>query len=307
MKLANKYFIDYGDKIENTIFISSMGRSGSTWLSEIINYRNEYREIFEPINSKMVPEFKNYKYIQYFRPDDKRTELVKPVKDLFTGKIRNLWSDKFNKKLISNKRIIKDIRTNLLLGWMEKQFPNLPIILLFRHPLAVASSWREKGWGKEIKGDKRDLDIILSQKEIIKDYLQPYLDDIKESFGTFYEFIYLWCILYFIPLRQLKKKNVHLVFYENLCQDSDNEISRLFKYLKKPFDPKIKNVMKKPSAMTGENSALNTGSDLVSGWREHVADDEIEKSVQILKSFGLDNIYSTDSMPSKETIIKYSE
>ena len=57
-------FIDTGN-IKNTIFIAGSGRSGTTWLMEMINYKNQFRPIFEPFHNKYNSLLKNWKYRQY--------------------------------------------------------------------------------------------------------------------------------------------------------------------------------------------------------------------------------------------------
>ena len=42
------FHIDLNYSPSNTVLIAGSGRSGTTWLSEILNYNNDYRSIFEP-------------------------------------------------------------------------------------------------------------------------------------------------------------------------------------------------------------------------------------------------------------------
>ena len=294
----SRFFIDYGENYKNTVFISSMGRSGSTWLSELINYKNEYREIFEPFNPNVVQNLKKFEYIQYLRPTEKDKVFYKNIKDIICGKIKHRWTDKFNKKFLSNKRIVKDIRTNLLLGWLSKNFPEMPIILLFRHPLAVVTSFLRKDWVKETYGKRKDIETILPQKHLIKDYLKSYEKEINKSIGSFEEYIYLWCILYYIPLKQFRNNNIYLIFYENLCVNPENEIKKLFEYLKKPYDKTVLKKIKKPSEMADNNSAIISGNNLISNWKKYVSKNQIKSAISILNKFNLDKIYTEDEMPN---------
>jgi hypothetical protein len=52
-----------------------------------------------------------------------------------------------NTGFVFRRRIIKEIRSNLMLRWLAGISPCTPVVLLVRHPLAVAASWLQLGWG----------------------------------------------------------------------------------------------------------------------------------------------------------------
>jgi len=117
------------------------------------------------------------------------------------------------------------------------------------------------------------------------------IDDIERH-------VYFWCIQYYVPLRQLASGSVHLSFYENFCEKPEEEIEKIFRFLHKPFDQRIFQMLNIPSHVTREESAIKTGTSLIDSWRNHVTDRQLERAVEILKTFGLDCIYSEDSMPA---------
>src|SRR5829696_6063462 len=119
---------------QTLLFLAGSGRSGTTWLSEIINHRRGYRYVFEPFNPREVGPFEHFNTKQYLRPDDQREEFLEPARLALTGGLRDPWTDRFNGRIVARRRLIKDIRANLLLGWIRANFPGMPIILLLRHP-----------------------------------------------------------------------------------------------------------------------------------------------------------------------------
>ena len=48
--------LEKGDH-RSSVFLAGSGRSGTTWLSEIINHRRGYRYVFEPFNPREVGLF----------------------------------------------------------------------------------------------------------------------------------------------------------------------------------------------------------------------------------------------------------
>ena len=282
--------MDLGRGPEGSIFLAGSGRSGTTWLSEIINHRNEYRYIFEPFNPSRVSICKNFHRKQYLRPDDEREEYIEPARTILSGGLRSTWSDRFNRKHVVRRRLIKDIRANLLLGWMRFNFPKMPQILLLRHPCAVTNSRLKLGW--------RDiLDETMEQENLVEDFLQPFEKEIRNAATPFERSIFLWCIENYVPLLQLQDGHVHILFYELLCTQPDNEVRRLFAFLEKDFRKDVDRSLKRPSSLSRSKSAVVLGEPPVDSWMRSVGKAERETAAEILALFGLDGIYGEDPMP----------
>ena len=282
----------------NSVFLAGIGRSGTTWISEIINFNGEYRYMHEPFHPYRVRQAKNFQYIQYLRPDNRDPRYLEPAKAVLSGRIRNRWTDSDNKKIFARKRLIKDIRANLLLKWIHANFHGMPIILLFRHPCAVANSWLRLGWGKEDLGSRWDIEVCLSQGELMKDFLEPFRKRIENTQNDFEKHILFWCIQYYVPLKQFKDGEIHLCFYENFCENPKEEIKKMFGFLGKKFDEKVLGTLTIPSSVSRKDSAILKGANLIDSWRTQVTEEDLEKALNILGLFGLDKIYSHKSMPN---------
>ncbi|MDP8940282.1 MAG: sulfotransferase [Actinomycetota bacterium] len=287
------FHVDLNHDHRNSIFLAGSGRSGTTWLSEIINHRNEYRYIFEPFYPDRVGLCKSFRRKQYLRPEDRCEEFLEPARKIISGRVRNLWTDRFNRKLVVRRRLIKDIRANLLLGWLHDNFPRMPIVLLLRHPCAVTYSRIKLGW-------KDVLDDTMEQPELIEDHLSHLEKDIRNARTPFERSIFLWCIENYIPLRQLDPGAFHLVFYENLCTNPGKEVRRLYSFLGKTFNTSIYSSIGRPSSLSRRESAVVVGGHPVDSWMGSVDTSQIERSVEILSLFGLDHIYGDDPMPNPD-------
>ncbi len=296
-RLQRQFFIDCNSDYRCTIFLAGTGRSGTTWVSEIINYRNEYRYMFEPFHSETVDIIKNFRYRQYIRPDNRDKKFIEPAKLILSGKLRNRFTDYRNRKFISKKRLIKDIRANHFLKWIYENFPGVPIILLLRHPCAVTSSKLKLNWGTHIEE-------FLSQDELLEDFLNPFKREIEKAKSVFEKHIFLWAIENYVPLKQFNKGEIHLAFYENFCMNPGYEIERLFSFLNKRFDEKVLLKSRNPSSEIRGHSAIVTGEDLIDNWRKYITKEQRQRAVDILAVFGLDRIYAEDSMPNIENAYK---
>ncbi|MCA1687539.1 MAG: sulfotransferase [Actinobacteria bacterium] len=269
----------------NSVFLAGSGRSGTTWVSEIINHRNAYRLVFEPFHPGKVGMCESFRRKQYLRPDDRREEYLGPARRILTGGLRNYWTDRFNKKFVARRRLIKDIRANLLLGWISENFPGMPIILLLRHPCAVATSRLALGW-------RDNLLEMMEQEELVEDFLLPVEAEIRGAQGAFERHLFSWCIENYVPLRQFGPGEIQLSFYENFLAYPEDEIRRLFTFLGEGFDGRVYRALSRPSPLScgGESPSVDA-------WRRSVTDSQLERAVEILGLFGLDRVYGEGTMP----------
>jgi hypothetical protein len=285
-------YIDLDDDYRRTTILAGSGRGGTTWIGELINYDNEYRFMFEPFFARHVPEIRAFRNRQYLRPDDADPAYLGPARLVVTGRLRNTWVDFFNHRVFARKRLVKEIRANLFLKWLDRQFPGMPVVLLFRHPLAVAASRLHHGWSN-------DLEDFLRQDRLMADHLEPFRGLIETTTDAFDKHVLQWCIENYIPLRQFRRGEIHLAFYENFSVDPRPEIERLFAFLGKPFAQTIFERIERPSRMTwakpGSRQASKSDAD---GWRAHVSAEQMRRSLEIVARFGLDVIYGEASLPN---------
>lgn len=289
--------LDLGDS-DISLILAGMGRSGTTWVGNIINYNNKYRVLFEPFWSGKVKEAEGFDYPLYLSPDCNNMIYAHQAKIILAGKVRNNWIDRDNKRLFYRHRMLKDIRCNLMIGWLRNVANNPPIVLTVRHPLQVAFSWLKLGWGK-------NFDIILSQKSLLEDF--PVISHAKEKIDQhdfFEKIVFLWCVFHLTPSEHLKKSDACTIYYENLITEPGREIAKLFQYLNHPVDmKKIKNIL-------GTNSSTNflrrdLGKDnTLNGWKEEFSKKQIDRANYILAMFGMENIYDSKGLPKSTHIFK---
>jgi hypothetical protein len=274
-----------------TILVAGTGRSGTAWAANIINYDNSARYMFEPFHPYKVPICAGFRYRQYLRPDNTDPKYVDPARAILTGRVRNDWIDQFNRRVVSRRRIIKEIRANLMLKWIKTQFQEVRMVLMLRHPCADANSRLHLGW-------QSHLDELLAQPDLVSDYLTPYISEMNAARTDFEKHVFLWCIENYVAFKQLSRGEVHLVFYENLCERPKREVESLFRFLDKPVEPAVFHRLTQPSELSREESAVIRGGSLVDSWREQVDQTQIRRAGEILSLFGLDAIYDTQaSMP----------
>ena len=170
------------------------------------------------------------------------------IEKILRGKIRSYWTDRYTQIGIYSKRIIKDIRANLLLDFLARQWPEMKIIWIVRNPIKVVQSQLylkvKYGWGFDLDEN------IITHKQLIKDWLSPFIKFIKIAKTLPERLIHRWCIENFIPLNQkiYDLPNVLLVYYDKLVS-SKEEWNRISLFLNNTLwnDTKFNNYLKKPS------------------------------------------------------------
>lgn len=292
--LIRPLYLDLQPDYRRTIFLAGTERSGTTWLSDVINYNHAYRYIFEPFWPKKVSICQQFRAQQYLRPENQDPYFLNAAETILSGRIRNAWTDKFHRKVLATQRLIKDVRVNLLLKWLHTHFPAMPIVFVIRHPCAVVHSQlklRHSTWRHDLQKE------FLNQQELVEDFLAPFAPAMSEATNYFDLLIFRWCVQNYVPLQQFQNGEIYMAFYEHFCVDPERETRKLFAYLGKPYDPRLLATVAKPSPVAKQGSAIVAGNNLIDNWRKHVSAEQIARAQEILGLFGLDQLYGTDSMP----------
>jgi hypothetical protein len=290
--LFRNVYRDTNGDIRKSIIIAGVGRSGTTWLANVIASQLPSRIMWEPFNPHAVEAFSQFNDFPYLRTGDPAPELSNYAKTVLKGDIRHNWIDREINRIFVDYRIIKEIRANLFLNWLHKKFPSVPLIFIIRHPCAVVLSRMEANWGAD-----EDLDALTSQFELIEDHLYDRLDVIKRARSTESKHAVLWAIQHLVPIKQFQHEHFNIVFYENLCLKPEQEIPRIFKIIGHEFDASLFKYLEVPSRTTIRTSAILTGDNRVTKWKEKLSEKQIDDILSVIRDFDLDYIYGDQAIP----------
>jgi len=288
-RLAKYLIFDKGD-INETILLAGSGRSGTTWVEDLLNHDHSRRIIFEPFDTSKNPLIAHWHPRQYLEPQDDRPEFTQPLEAILTGKLRSKWTDQFNRRVFSRGRLIKAIRANQLLPWIHERHPQIPIVFLLRHPCAVAYSRVRMGWTPAPE-------IYLEQEALANGALGPFFQTIQDGTDDFQRHVITWCVENYLPLTQMVPGSLHVVFYEDLVQHKSEVIQALFQAVGMDAPPAEHLQLSRPSKLSRQDSSIHSGQNLLSSWRDKVSADQIAGTVTLLKQFGLDRIYDENILP----------
>jgi Sulfotransferase family len=291
-------FLERNHDRANTLLLVGSGRSGSTWLSEVLVETFSCRLIFEPFRRDMVPLTTNIRWGTYVGPGQADPEVQRVVERILTGRIRSRWTERFNVYRFPKRRLVKEIRTTNLLPYMRSAFPEVPMIYLLRHPVAAAWSSAELGWAPF-------LSEFVGQDRLMGGPLAPYRDVIArhgDDPDLFHRHVLRWCMENLVPITLLPPGSVHVVLYENLVEDPYGELARLADYLgsfgrgRWAFDPKTPTV-DRLSRANYRHTPVMSASQRLESWVDDVPRPSVERAVALLEEFGLDRVYGASVRP----------
>ena len=211
-------------ELTQAIPIVGSGRSGTTWLGEILSEIPGSALLFEPLHLKQVPEAAaaGFSWSAHVRPGTDWPQGEEYLKDVLRGNLITEWTAKdmvLNPEHPPTFIVAKFIRANRLLGWFCECIPTRKPVLILRHPCAVvASQLREGSWNNKPKP------ILPS---VYRDF--PVFEKITREINTSEEVRAInWALDTFLPLAQGDLSKFILVTYERLVLDFDRQVNSIF-------------------------------------------------------------------------------
>ena len=162
-------------KPERVGWLVGSGRSGTTWISSLLNADASMREVFEPIHVLHSPLMSKGPEHPYFRPDQVPKAWRKWQQDVFEGRYITRRTDQDNlgrNPANAGKLLIKDV---FACGMVAANLANHSAVapaLIMRHPIAVALSKKaHKHWFWTWSPE-----VFLGQSEWVEDHLFRHKD-----------------------------------------------------------------------------------------------------------------------------------
>lgn len=249
---------------QDTIVLAGSGRSGTTWLGDLIcGSARGIQQIFEPIHPMISAEVRKLTgfdekdpYVQsfYLRPHDAYPEWENLWYRILTGRFRNYWTD-YHKRwsYFPSAYLIKEIRANLMLGYIHWNFKPR-IVFIIRHPCAVIYS-RVKKFHRVWQASTRD---ILKQEDLVQDHLLPWVTDIERENDLIGAHAAWWAIENYIAQKQLSGNKYYFLTYEDLSMNPIEELNKLFVFLNAKKVNISQRLIHRPSRLSSDKGKIET-------------------------------------------------
>lgn len=228
-----------------TRLICGYGRSGTTWVQDVLAESNELRPVFEPLHQEVFRDAVQYAH-RYRDRDKEDPELDKYLRRFFSGDFHSLWVDyrtrmdlimpgpgrpgrrilrrlndarrnffRYRPQRDRAGRIVKLIRANMMISWIHRVL-NARIVFLIRHPAPVVlSQLRSPGiWRpiERIQAYQRDEQLMGAIDDRWRRALAADLTDVQALTLS-------WCLENSVALRQCNTSGIPVIFYEHLIEN----------------------------------------------------------------------------------------
>jgi hypothetical protein len=305
--------------------VAGYGRSGTTWIQDVLATANSLRAVFEPMHPVHMEGADAFAH-RYIAENREEPELFQFLNQFFYGDFRSLWADyrvikgylvprrhdissmqqcrkqvrrylgltdnylRFNRQRRNPQRIVKLIRANMMLAWLQARF-SARIVFVIRHPAAVVMSQMKsrKSWNPRAYIDRfrADLDLLEVIDAQTRQLLFHDLEDVES-------YTLCWCIENMIALEQAKRSGIAVVHYERLISRGSPEWQRIVLALELKKMPDRELVLQ-PSQQAWGRKARDASLLLnYASWMENI-DNSVSTRIQwTLDAIGM-KLYRVDS------------
>ncbi|MCQ8847218.1 sulfotransferase [Alteromonas stellipolaris] len=290
------------NEFTDVIWLIGDGRSGSTWIANLINADRTYREMFEPFHPVKVPAADKFKENMYLQPNDSNTELFDFMETVFEGTLTNLWVDQDLSDQAFSGLIIKDVFANLHARWAIENFSYVKPILLIRNPLSVASSkyvTRRWNWPEP------SLDLF-SDKKLIDNHLngfQKTINDVLQRDDYIEKQVLNWCIIHKVLSEQFTLNGIHIICYETAYLSPKSAIEEVLNFSNKPkLIDLTDNILNASSKVSFKGSSIVEKKNPLTIWQDNLTKNQIELACSLLEKFGFSKWYPDLENPNLKAI-----
>ncbi len=231
--------------IDSPIIVLSFGRSGSTWISDIISKNLGGLLLFEPLHPETCPFAEDACYGDGWQLDRRlrpffekvlaktyrnrwllRNHLFQPLESVSQTYVDMIWEET---------RILgfKEIRANYMIDWLINTL-NARIVYLVRHPAAViASLRRRKNFWNEFGFEKH---WELFQTHVVhhpryQDVLQPYQKYIADAHSRPQKEAVMWSVSHKLASAAMHKRRLPIFYYEDFYTRPFATTRKLIRYV----------------------------------------------------------------------------
>ena len=303
------------------IIIAGSGRSGTTWIQDVLAEANSLRTIFEPLHPMGVPRARHLAH-RYVGAEEDNPDLRRFFDDLFAGRLTGLWPDyrirpdRFNlvthglreffqntRKLVRHRRkyrdhrsrdsvVVKFIRANLMLSWIARHY-DVPILFVVRHPCAVIASRMKIGGGDW--DARKALERYLVDRRLIDLIRERYGVDITRTDLAQEELLAMvWCIENMLPISWSTVYGFEVVSYEGLMTAPETEWRRVVNGLELLHVPDEKLLGAPSQQVAPDMRNKEVGISNSAKWKSELSDRQLDRIDKVLKEFGCTS-YSIDN------------
>lgn len=274
----------------NPLLIAGPGRSGTTWLAEVVDRLTPTRLVFEPFHPRKVRAARRWSDLGLV-PGERSDPLYAYWCQVLSGRAPGRWVRHLDHGHPHPAwLVVKTIWTLVMLEWVMDRFAQLPLVLIVRDPRATIASRIRRRW----IGINR-FHRLIAQPPIRGSLDGDALRAIRAIRNDTGYHAAVWAIETSFGLRAAERPGALLVRYEDLVADGNGEIRRIAETLGIPFRSLSTAELQQPSRLAGWPPG-RTPESAVEAWRSELAADQQEAVELIVGAFGLKRFLAEEAL-----------
>ncbi len=300
------------------IIVLGFGRSGTTWIADIISKVLGGLVLFEPLHPQVCPFAAEVCYAGHLETEVSH-RLAAYLEEVLVGRHRQRWllrnhlftpleevSQAYVDMIWDECPILgfKEIRAAFLIDWLIERF-EARIVFLLRHPCAVLASirrrprfWDEFGWEQH---DRFFQERVISGRPDVYARLAPRLALLETPRTDLEKQAVMWAITADLALGQLERHGLPFFRYEDFYDHPFTATRALMAYLGEPqprihpahlFVPSMTTLRTVHGLVRSESDYQIHGKRLF--WRDVLSPEEEQRIMTIVNVFDCGRCYQEE-------------
>ena len=280
---------------EGPLFITGHGRSGTTWIGNVLRMASGVLYVNEPCNPERAKGGNYSDWFKYLQPGEDDIFFQKCLDSAFKGLVtcRTNWliHKPFRRLFRGYRLVIKEVASYMSVEWVYERYKP-DVLVLVRHPCAVALSEKKKGTSVE-----RPMLEIMRQPALLENHLEPYLGVMKKAKRSYEIYGAIWgarnrVLADLIPNYPQWK----ILFYEDVCKNPLGSFRHLYDHYNLDWSRRVEKFVKRTTVKekSGTYSISKVSEKQIDKWKHEMTRDEIEQVRKFVEPFNL-SIYNSDS------------
>ena len=267
-------------------------RSGTTWLGDLLAAALRARVVFEPFHPVHVAGMAPFGLMPYRSPEDQDPAFLEFCRSVFSGALRGPWVDREANRILPSGRVVKCVRANLFTGWLGTWLPEVPVVVLVRHPASVVRSRMEAGWDAST-----DVDALLGNERLVRDHLADHVEWARSLSTEEERNALIWAIHHRVTFRQRDPGNgAEVAFYEDVVADPAAVLAGVLDRLGRRAPPLPERRLRRPSSTARRGRA--TGTSAAAPGPRGLGEAALGRVLSVVERLDLDWVYGSGARPT---------
>lgn len=308
----------------DTVSILGFGRSGTTWVSDIVSKASGRAVLFEPLHPEVLDRSRELSYRSEFDEADSR-HLRQHLKSVLDKGDRSAWLlrnhlpwppheiDAHLTDLIWDEVHVlgfKSIRATLAPDWVVQEFGRR-MLFVMRHPLAVVASVSRRANFWEF-GWPETYEIFIANSLAAEHQITRRVRDLFESrpapVSSLERVATMWAITHAVAVPKLDDLGVPIFFYEDLYERPFTTSRKMLSHLGLNSQNLLPTYLFTPAMTTmrtlhGKGALKNQDGSSVPQdffWQETLEPEEQKQVLEIVEAYGI-GLYDPDGSRTRAT------